>query len=306
VSFRVRACAALALATARAGACPCSDDAGSFASLVRRDERYAAALVATSRSALGRFDALGRYAALAAGERETSEELLLRVGVRLPERVEGLAELGYSSYRFNTFSARQRQDGVGDALGHVRYRLLDEAMPHAGWPWPSLALGALVRAPLGALARDRAASFGSGGAQRGLGAWELGGGLELARSLSPELELSLGGEAAYRFEDHVLGPARRLGPRVDLALGARALPASWLGASLALRVRATGDVSLSGRRLDGTSERLWTVVAGANFYDAWSRLRSAVTLSVDPPLPGLSRGSTAAVALGVSLGLGGG
>lgn len=300
-----RVVAAVVLFAARVAACPCSDDGGSLASLVRADERYAAALVASSRAALGRFDALGKYRALADGERETSEELLLRGGVRLPERLEWLAELGYSSYRFTAPSVRQRQSGVGDALGHARYRVLDEAMPHAGWPAPALSLSALVRAPLGALARDRAGSFGSGGAQRGLGAWELGGGLELTRSLLPELELSLGGEAAYRFEDHVLGPARQLGPRVDAALGARALAASWLGASLALRLRMTGDASLSGRRLDGTSERLWTVAAGVNMYDPRSRLRSAVTLSLDPPLAGFSRGSTAAMALGVSLGIGG-
>jgi len=63
---------ALALTLFAAGsarACPCSDDSGSFSGLVQQDERYAAALVATSRQALGRFDAFGQYAALDARER---------------------------------------------------------------------------------------------------------------------------------------------------------------------------------------------------------------------------------------------
>jgi hypothetical protein len=84
----------------------------------------------------------------------------------------------------------------------------------------------------------------------------------------------------------------------------RALPATWLGASLSLRWRVTGDAELDGRRLDGTGERLWTAVLGASIFDAPSRWRSGVTLSLDPPLSGVSRGSTAAVALGVSVGLG--
>lgn len=272
--------------------------------MVRQDERYAAALVATSRSALGRFDALGHYAALGAQERETSEELLLRAGFRLPARFEWLAELGYSAYRFHAPSVVERQSGLGDALVHARYRAVDEAMPHASFPAPALSLSALVRAPLGALAKDRAGSFGSGGAQRGLGAWELGGGLELMRSLWPELQVSLAGEGAYRFQDHVLGLARRLGPRFDATLATRVLPARWLSASLALRLRMTGDVSLGGQTLDGTSERLWTVIVGASVSDERSRFRSAVTLSTDPPLAGWSRGSTAAMALGVSLGIG--
>lgn len=294
----------LLLQPATARACPCSDDAGSFASLVRPDERYAAALVATSRSALGGFDAQGRYSALGAGVRETSEELLLRAGFRLPARAEWLGELGYSDYRFSSPRLSERQAGIGDALVHARYRVLDEAMPHESWPAPAVSLNALVRAPLGALARDRAGSFGSGGAQRGLGAWEVGGGVELLRTLLPKLELALASEAAYRFEDHVLGDARRLGPRLDATLGLRALPASWLGASLSLRLRFTGDATLAGRRLEGTGERLWTAVVGASIFDAPSRWRSGVTVSVDPPVSGFSRGSTAAFALGASVGLG--
>ncbi len=287
-----------------ARACPCSDDSGSFAGLVRQDERYAAALVATSRSALGRFDALGNYARLGARERETSEELLLRVGFRLPARFEWLGELGYSAYRFHAPRVVERQSGLGDALLHGRYRALDEAMPHESFPTPALSLTTLVRAPLGALAKDRAGSFGSGGAQRGLGAWEVGGGVELMRSLWPQLQVSLAGEGAYRFRDHVLGSPRRLGPRLDATLAARLLPADWLSASLAMRLRMTGDVSLDGRSLEGTSERLWTIILGVSAAEERSRFRSALTLSVDPPVASLSQGSTAAVALGVSLGIG--
>jgi hypothetical protein len=296
---------ALALSLgAKALACPCSDDSGSFSGLVQQDERYAASLVATSRQALGRFDALGRYASLGPHERETSEELLLRVGLRLPSRLEWLGELGYSSYRFHTASTAQEQAGIGDGVLRARFRAFDEAMPHESLPAPAVSFTALVRAPLGALAQDRAGSFGSGGAQRGLGAWEVGGGLELLREVVPRLQVSLVGEGAYRFEDHVLGTARRLGPRFDATLGSRARLASWLSTSVALRMRWTGEVAFSGRTLDGTSERLLSVMAGVSAYDEPSRFRSALTVILDPPVAGLARGATAALAFGVSLGIG--
>lgn len=294
-----------------AAACPCSDDAGGYG-LVRSDERYAASLLATSRHALGHFDAFGRYRALGADEGEASEELLLRAGFRWPRRVEWLGELGYASYRFHATGRFEQRSGVGDGLLRARVTLRDEGMPHES-PWlPAIAASGLLRAPLGVLARNRTTSFGSGGAQLGLGTWEVGAGLDASRSLLPKLELLLGAEAAYRFEDHVLGRSRRLGPRLDAALGARVSPSAWLAASLALRARITGDVALgqpgggAERRLPGTGERLWSVVLGASAYDRRTRLRSQVTLSVDPPVDigRFSVGSTAAAALSVGLGYG--
>lgn len=293
-------------ATGLAEACPCSDDAGGGSGLLREDERYAASLVATSRHALGHFDAFGHYSALGAGEGEASEELLLRAGLRLPQRVEWLGELGYAAYRFHAPGTALERVGIGDALLHARAKLRDEGMPHES-PWlPALGVSALVRAPLGAIAGRHDTSFGSGGAQLGLGAWELGGGIEARRSLFPKLELLLGAEAAFRFEDHVLGPtrARQLGPRADLSLGARALPSAWFAATVALRARFSGDVTLDERRLPGTGERLWSVVLGGAFYDRSSKLRSSLTLSLDPPVSSLSVGSTAAAALSVALGYG--
>lgn len=295
---------ALCLVAPSALGCPCSDEASSANGLVREDERYAASLVATSRRALGRFDALGRYRALGDREGEWSEELLLRAGMRLPRRVEWLAELGYSSYHLHAPGFIEQQTGPGDALLRARFAAFDEGMPHERVRLPGLVLSAMVRAPLGAAASDGSESFGSGGAQRGLGAWEVGAGLELKRSLWPALELGLMGEAAYRFEDHALGAPRRLGPRLDAALGARLLPLDWLTGTLALRLRTIGDVEYAGRSLEGTSERLGSVVLGASVFDPRSRLRSSVTFSVDPPLARLSKGSTAAAALGVSLGVG--
>jgi len=294
------------LTTRGAGACPCSDDAGGGSALVREDERYAASLVATSRHAFGRFDAFGNYRALGRLEAETSEELLLRAGLRLPRRVEWLGELGYAAYRFHAPGLAEGRTGIGDALLHVRVGVRDEDMPHETLRLPALWLSGLVRAPLGVLAQSRTSSFGSGGAQLGLGAWELGLGVEAKRAILPRVEVLLGVEGAYRFEDHVLGPARprQLGPRADVALGARALPSDWLATSVALRWRMTGDVTLGGRRLTGTAERLWSLVLGAAVYERSSKLRSSITLSVDPPLGSLSVGSTAAAALSVALGYG--
>jgi hypothetical protein len=285
-----------------ATACPCSDDAGSAVSLVREDERYAVALSWSARRALGRFDAWGKYHRLAADEGELGEELLLRAGLRAPRRIEWLGELGYAAYRAHAAGFSEHQSGLGDALVRARYSALDEAMPHEPLPLPALIVSALMRAPLGSVANDAGTSFGSGGAPRGLGAWELGAGLELRRSLLPDFELWLGGEAAYRFEDHALGRSRRLGPRLEGALGGRALLAPWLSSTLALRLRSIGDVELAHQTLPGTSERLFSVVLGLAIYESRSRFRSAATLSWDPPVA--SQGATAGAALGFSLGLG--
>lgn len=300
---------ALVLASSSARACPCSDDAGG-SGLVRRDESYAASLVATSRHALGHFDAFGQYSPLSNEEGEASEELLLRVGLRLPQRVEWLGELGYASYRFHALHRVEARSGLGDALLRARVALRDEAMPHES-PWlPALALSGLLRAPLGVLAQNRSTGFGSGGAQLGLGAWELGAGFDASWALMPKLQLLLGAEGAYRFEDHVLGRARRLGPRLDATLGARVAPSAWLSTSLAVRTRMTGDVTFGDRdghgeqHLAGTAERLWSLVLGAAVYEPQSRLRSSVTLSLDPPVGSFSVGSTAAAALSVALGYG--
>jgi len=295
---------ALGTVTAPALCCPCSDDSGSASSLVRDDERYAVAVVAASRRALGRFDAFGHYSALGAREHEASEELLLRAGFRLPPRWEWLGELGYSDYRFHAPFASEHQSGIGDAQLHTRYRVWEESMPHVAWPLPALSLSALVRAPLGALATQQGGSFGSGGAERGLGTWEAGAGVELMRSVLPTLFITLGSEAAYRFEDHVLDEPRRLGPRLDTALGLRAMVAPWLSTNAAVRFRVTGDVELAGRTLDGTGERLWSLITGVAVFERASRFRSALTLSVDPPLSGISAGSTAAVSLAASVGIG--
>lgn len=296
------------LGTRTAVACPCSDDAGGGSALVREDERYAASLVATSRHALGRFDAFGHFGALSTLETEASEELLLRVGLRLPRRVEWVAELGYAAYRFHAPGLAERRAGVGDALLHLRVSVHDEDMPHARLRLPALWLSGLLRAPLGAIAQSGSSGFGSGGAQLGLGAWELGAGAEAKRGVLPHLDLLLGAEAAYRFEDHALGPeraqARRLGARADLALGVRVLPMAWLAGNLALRLRMTSDVTLADRRLPGTAERLWSVVAGAAVYERATKLRSSITVSIDPPLGSFSVGSTAAAALSVALGYG--
>lgn len=295
--------AALLLSRA-ASACPCSDDAASSVSLARPDERLAVSVAATSRHALGRFDARGEYHALGADEAESSEELLLRAALRLPARLEWLGELGYASYRFHAQQLVEKQAGVGDFVLRARYTLVTESMPHEVTHWPALVVSGLLRAPLGALARGRSTSFGSGGPQLGLGAWEAGAGIDASRSLVSWLDVSLGFEAAYRFEDHALSRARRLGPRLDGALGARVSPNQWLSGSCALRARVTGDVRYGTETLPGTAERLLGVVVGGAVYDQATGFRAALTLSFDPPVRLFSAGATAAAALGVALSYG--
>lgn len=290
------------LAVARsARACPCSDDAGSGLGLTRDDELAAVALVTSTRWANGVFDAQGNYRSYDGEESETSQELLLRAALRLPRRLEWLAELGYAAYRFHAGSLAHEQKGIGDLIVRARYLVLTEAMPHEALPLPSLGATLLVRAPLGSLSTGAAHGFGSGGPQLGLGAWELGGGLDAARSLTSSLGVLLAGELGYRFEDDALGRPRQLGLRVEGLLGLRATPLDWLSALVALRARSSGDAELAGRELPGTGERLVSLVLGGTIYDAGSGIRSSLTLSWDPPWSALSSGSSAQTALGVSV-----
>jgi hypothetical protein len=282
-------------------ACPCSDDAGSGLGLTRDDELAAAALVTSTRWARGVFDAQGNYRPYESDESETSQELLLRAALRFPQRLEWLAELGYAAYRFHAGSLAHEQKGIGDLILRARYLVLTEAMPHAALPLPSLGATLLVRAPLGSISAGAARGFGSGGPQLGLGAWEVGGGLDAARAMTDALGLVLAGELGYRFEDHALGRPRQLGLRVEGLLGLRASPLDWLSGLVAVRARSSGDVEFGGRALAGTGERLVSLVLGGTIYDSRSGLRTSLTLSWDPPWSALSAGSSAQTALGVSI-----
>ncbi len=273
-------------------------------SLVRPGERYAVALLASSRHAHGHFDAFGRYAALGPGEAETSEELRIRVGLRFPQSLEWLAELGYAAYRFNAPSIWEKTAGLGDGLLRARYLLLDDAMPHRGPSLARVGVSSVVRLPIGGISGGRSVSFGSGGAQLGLGAWELGAGVDASRELWQKLRLSLSSEGAWRLPDNALGRQRTLGPRLDLAVAASYEASDGASASLALRERFTANVKLDERELAGTGERTFSLVAVAGLYDAASGFRSSVTFSLEPALSGLSSGSTVATALGVALGVG--
>jgi hypothetical protein len=261
------------------------------------------ALVTTTRWARGVFDAQGDYRPYDERESETSQELLLRAAVRFPQRLEWLAELGYASYRFHSGALAHEQRGVGDLIVRGRYQVLDESMPHAALPLPALGASLLVRAPLGLVSAGAAHGFGSGGPQLGLGAWELGGGVDAARSLGAALAVVAAGELAYRFEDHALGRPRQLGLRAEglVALRVAPLELDGFGSLLGLRLRASGDATFGGRELPGTGDRLVSFVLGATIEDAASGLRSSLTFSWDPPWSMLSAGSSAQAALGASL-----
>lgn len=294
----------VATGATRAWSCPCSDDPSAGAFLTRAGERYALSLLASSRRAQGAFDVSGAFHALGDGELQASEELLLRGALRAPERLEWQLELGASSYRFRTQRVFDDQVGLGDAQLRARYALRREGMPHESLRWPALSAAAFVRAPLGAMTTSRPSSFGSGGAQLGLGAWELGAACDVSRTvLFPELVPFASLEVGYRLPDDSLGRDRQLGPRLSLALGARFEAAPWLSASLAVAGRFVDDVRLSGRALDGTAERLVSVAAALGASDAATGFRSSLGLSVDPPLRGLSLNAVATTALSVSLGV---
>lgn len=288
------------LCSERAVACPCSDDAGGTSSLTRPGERAAFGIVATGRRSQGRFDALGRYSPLGSSESEWSEELLSRAALRWSERFESSAELGFASYHFAAATLSEERAGVGDALLRTRALLLEEDMPHQAFR-PALGLAVLLRAPLGELSRRSGQSYGSGGVQLGLGAWEAGAGFDLAHRAGSWLTLGLAAEAAYRFEDHALARARRLGPRAEASMSAALAVDDTHTLLLSTRLRLVGDVTLDERRLPGTGERAWTLAASALFTPPHARFRTSITAAVDPPVAFVALGSAAAVALSLGL-----
>jgi hypothetical protein len=258
--------------------------------------------VATSRRALGVFGAQGDFRSQRDDELEASEELLLRGAWRQNPKLEWQAELGAASYRLRSAGVAEDQAGLGDAIARARYLLSRESLPHEPVPLPALSLAGLLRAPLGHLASSGSASFGSGGVQLGLGAWEAGVGLDATRSWDGGRALWLGVEAGYRFADHSTGRSRQLGPRLELA-AAGALPVNdWLSAHLALSGRWTANVTRAGQELAGTGERLVTVATSLMARPGQNGIRSSVGFSLEPPVAGLSRNVVSSAALSVSLG----
>jgi hypothetical protein len=288
------------LASRRALACPCSDDAGGASSLTRPGERAAVGIVASARRSQGRFDALGRYSPLGSQDSEWSEELLARAALRWLERFESSAELGFASYHFAAAGISEERAGVGDALFRTRALILEENMPHQSLR-PALGFSLLLRAPLGELSRRSGQSYGSGGVQLGLGAWETGAGFDVAHGVGPWLTLGLAAEAAYRFDDHALARSRKLGPRAEASLSAALVASELLTLALSTRLRRIGDVTLDEKRLPGTAERAWTLAASALLAAPRTRLRASITAAVDPPVTFVAMGSAAAVALSVGL-----
>lgn len=289
---------------AHARACPCSDDPQSALFMTQSDEAIAANLLATSRRGLGVFDAHGAFRPFGVGESQTSEELLLRAALRLAQKLEAQAELGSARFAFHSGSVHELQTGLGDAILRARYRVAEEAMPHQPLPLPSLAVDALVRAPLGALAAGRHTGFGSGGAPLGLGAWEAGAGLNVSRSIGSLSALWLSAEAAYRFPDRRLGNERHLGPRLDAAVGVRTSLAWWLSLAAAVSGRVSGDAGFSGHRLEGSGERLVSFVCGlTGRSQGTGGLSTGLSVSIDPPFSTLSRNVVASTAIVASIGV---
>lgn len=291
---------AVTLVTAGAKACPCSGTSVGTAFLTTPSQSHAGAIIATTRVAIGAFDAQGAFRRLAEQQNETAQELVLRGALRAPEEVEWQLELGAARYRLASAGFAVDDLGIGDLMGRVRYTLRREDMPHSSPRLPGLSITGLLRAPLAAIANAGSNGLGTAGAQLGLGSWELGLGLEAQRMVAETFELWLSTEVAYRLPDEVLGRRRQLGPRWSFAVGGTREWAGWLGATVAVTSRMTGEAALSGKRLDGTAERLLSVVVSLSAFEAGG-FRSIVGWSIDPPLQGLSRNVAATTALSLSL-----
>lgn len=298
VSARIAAFVTLVHATSLL-ACPCSDNPGSSGPLTTTRDRAGIALSESVSAAHGVWDADGRYSRFDGGR--GSLFWMLAAAFRPVPRLELHAELGAgtSFLRAGGYEAEHR--GLSDATLGLFYDLLDEPMPYERAPWPSLTVLARVRAPSGGTESAGASgSTDSTGGRSGLGAYEATLGFRAAKAVSDWNTLSASAELSLRLPDESLGIERKLGPRAFgmLAFTRRMTPD--LSLELLTNLTWEGEVSLRGRRVTGSAQRLWNVDAAA-IWTIWDGLGASASAGGAPPVAFLSRNSLGGVRGGVSL-----
>lgn len=250
-------------------------------------------------AAHGVWDAAGRYSRFD-GNRG-SVFWTLAAAFRPSPRLELHAELGAgtSFLRAGAYEAEHR--GLSDTTFGVFYDLLDEPMPYEREPFPSLTLLARVRAPSGGIESAGATgSTDSTGGRSGLGAYEGTVGFRAAKALSDWNTLLASAELSLRLRDESLGIERKLGPRAFAMLAFTRRVTPDVSLELLSSLTWEGEVSLRGRRVAGTAQRLWNVDAAA-IWTIRDGLGATASAGGAPPVSFLSRNTLGGVRGGVSL-----
>lgn len=272
--------------------------------MTREDQRFGASLTETAGATQGSWDRDGHYVPLGAGSHDFSTDFSLHLGVRASDRVEATVEGGFRRESMTMPGMSHADTAFGDVVARVRWDALAEPMAWEKKPWPSLTLIGSLRMPTGGLApHDPSGTTGammSGMPSQGLGAWEPALALLIERRLPPHFRFLALGEGGYRFQDSRRGYERQLAPRLLGRIGAHYLFTDTFGVGLASDFGWEGNVSVDGRSLDRTAERLWAL--GAFLYTmAGDHFRWGSMLRWTPPIDGPSSNAVASTSLSVAL-----
>jgi len=283
-------------------ACPCGNSATVNGPLTSQMETSGFMAAQSLTLVHGAFNARGEYRSLD----DNHQGALLWTGsaaYRLERRVELGATLSYGRSWLRHGALSASDEGFGDLQLRAFWDAIDEPMPYYKSFWPALGIFATVRIPTRGLTGPvgGGGSLGSPVAAQSLGAWEGSVGARLLRRLGRRFWGSLTAEGAARLEDDTFGFDRHLGPRLlgQLMLQYRATGDLSLAATSTLAWEA--PVSVEGRTLDGTAQRLWTVGGVLSWAPAPAPLRASAVVEWSPPLSEISANAVAATRVGLSL-----
>ena len=269
--------AAVALWTARAGACSCSGQ-GPASALTRPDQKWGVRLSERLVLGQGAFNAHGRYQTFSPGERDRSQEFALLMAYR-SQRMELSAVVGYGVRDVALSTASERSAGLADTLLRMRYEAAEEPNPWESGVYPSLAMLATLRLP---------SANAEGLAPRGLGNTEFALGVSLERSFGPKFRGGLLAELAGRLPDTTFGYTRVLGPRASGEFTLSYFATPDLVISALISTRWEGNVKVNQRTQSGTAQRLTEIGAAISFQPWASPLRAGFSQRYAPGIDGLS------------------
>jgi hypothetical protein len=272
---------AMSMLNATALACACGVP-GLDSALTSKRDRWGVRLGETVSVGHGRWDAHGRYRALAPSDHDYRYDFEALVAVRPLPRWEVSASTSLTRVSRSESGASVSALGLGDTFARARYELLDESAPHdEGVPWPALALLGSLRLPTA-----EASEAGS----LGLGAYEVAIGVSLERSIDAHFRLGASVVIAERARDDSLGAPRKLGPRVTSQVIGWYWPTANVALSLASNLTWEDEVSYDGHRQVGSGFRQWQVGAGVALQPEGSSVRPGVRVRYAPPLAGVGVG----------------
>lgn len=287
--------ALVALASGRAHAQACCVAPG-VAGVTRLAPGEAAlvGLDARAETAVGRFDAAGRFARSAPGTRDLSLEQDVFGAVRLLPRVEASVAVPFLWNLRSTEAMSASGAGLGDVRATSRVTLVhaDEVRP-----WPGVALTLGLSAPTGRPPESASDALGAGAT--GTGTTQGWAGVTLEQTTGPWL---FGGSALITGRaPRAVGDARvALAPR--FTSGLLAAHAFRSGAALALGVSwdVEDRATIDGVVIAGSARRALRITTGLQLR-LGDQARFVASLASVPTIPVVTAGEAATFGLSLSV-----